>query len=42
LVFDVNQRVGGSKIDREIVGKDAKEGIEHQQAPSRGRKKTFS
>jgi hypothetical protein len=30
LIFDVDQCVGGSKIDRKIVGKHPKEGIEHQ------------
>jgi hypothetical protein len=31
LIFNVDQCIGGPKIDGKIIGKDAKEGIEHQE-----------
>jgi hypothetical protein len=33
LVFYINKRIGGPKVDCEIVGKDAEKGIEHQATP---------
>jgi hypothetical protein len=39
LVFNIDQGVGGPKINGKIVGKNAKEGIEHHKTPSNLREK---
>jgi hypothetical protein len=39
LVFNVDQGVGGPKIDGKIVGKNAKEGIQHHKTPYNRSKK---
>src|SRR5262249_31842119 len=39
LVLNIDQGIGGPKIDGKIVGKNAKEGIQHHKTPSNLREK---
>jgi hypothetical protein len=42
LILNIDQGVGGPKIDGKIVGKNAEQGIEHQKTPSRHAKEGLS
>jgi hypothetical protein len=42
LVLNIDQGVGGPKINGKIVGKNAKEGIQHHKTPSNLREKGLS
>jgi hypothetical protein len=42
LVLNIDQGVGGPKIDGKIVGKNAKEGIQHHKTPFNRSKKGLS